>query len=209
MALTIHHLNCGTLCPRGGRLISGMGGFFDQARLVCHVLLVEAADGLVLVDTGLGLGDVAKPMRAGAGLLDPDASKLLAEETALRTVERMGHRRDDVRDIILTHLDPDHAGGLSDFPGASVHAHGDELDAAFAPRTTAERARYRVQQWTHCPRWIRHMPEPTGDRWFGFDAVRPLPGSRDEILMIPLPGHTRATHRRGGAPRRRLALARG
>lgn len=166
-----------------------MGGFFDEARLVCHVLLVEAPHGLVLVDTGLGLADVQRPMRAGAGLLALTRPKLDAEETAVRRLKRMGYLPDEVRDILVTHLDPDHAGGLSDFPAASVHAHGDELDAAFAPRTTAERTRYRVQQWTHCPRWVRHLPG--GERWFGFDSVKPLAGTCDEILMIPLPGHTR------------------
>ena len=30
-----------------------------------------------------------------------------------------------------------------------------------------------------------------GERWFGFEAVRDLDGLPPEILMIPLPGHTR------------------
>ncbi len=172
-------------------MISGFGGWFEKARLVCHVLLVEAPHGLVLVDTGLGLQDVKHPMRAGAGLLALTRPRFDIEETAVKQVRRMGHLPDEVRDIVVTHLDPDHAGGLADFPGAAVHAHGDELDGAFAPRGPAERARYRVQQWAHAPRWVRHVPEPTGERWFGFDAVRPLHGTSDEILLIPLPGHTR------------------
>ena len=54
----IHHLSCGTLCPRGARLVSGEGGLRERARLVCHCLLIEGAEGLVLVDTGFGLDDV-------------------------------------------------------------------------------------------------------------------------------------------------------
>ena len=62
--MRIHHLSCGTLCPPGGRLLNPHGdGMF--ARLVCHCLLIETpASGLVLVDTGLGLNDVARPIRA-------------------------------------------------------------------------------------------------------------------------------------------------
>ena len=30
-----------------------------------------------------------------------------------------------------------------------------------------------------------------GDRWFGFEAVRSLKGLPPEILIVPLPGHTR------------------
>ena len=31
----------------------------------------------------------------------------------------------------------------------------------------------------------------TGKSWFGFSAVRAIPGTGDEVLLIPLPGHTR------------------
>src|SRR6266542_36028 len=49
---------------------------------------------------------------------------------------------DDVRHIVPTHLDPDHAGGLSDFPGAAVHVLAAEHAAAMAPATANERRRY-------------------------------------------------------------------
>jgi glyoxylase-like metal-dependent hydrolase (beta-lactamase superfamily II) len=43
--------------------------------------------------------------------------------------------------------------------------------------------------FAHTPHW--HLHEPQGERWFGFESVRPLPGTRDEVLIIPLYGHTR------------------
>jgi len=68
----------------------------------------------VLVDTGLGLLDVAVPLRRlGPGFLAAMHPRLDANETAARQVERLGFSREDVRDVLLTHLDPDHAG---DFP---------------------------------------------------------------------------------------------
>ena len=60
--MKIHHLNCGTLCPYGGRFVSGEGGL-GGAHIVCHCLLIEAGDSLVLVDTGFGADDAAHPYR--------------------------------------------------------------------------------------------------------------------------------------------------
>ena len=57
----IHHLNCGTMCPRGARLLAGEGGWLASATTVCHCLLVEGAEGLVLVDTGFGIADTRNP----------------------------------------------------------------------------------------------------------------------------------------------------
>ncbi len=61
--MRIHHLNCGTMCPFGGRLFGGEGGVFSRGRMVCHCLLVESSAGLVLVDTGFGVADVESPGR--------------------------------------------------------------------------------------------------------------------------------------------------
>lgn len=122
--MRIHHLNCISTCPVGGHLMDGRTpGVLTRAQLCCHCLLLETANsGLVLVDTGLGLGDCAAPRtRLSAfflALLSPD---LREEMTAARQVEQLGFRRSDVRHIVLTHLDFDHAGGLDDFPEATVH----------------------------------------------------------------------------------------
>src|SRR5690349_10843235 len=58
MPLRVHHLNCTTMCPPGGRLMDGRVGASGPAALVCHCLLVETDRSLVLVDTGFGLNDV-------------------------------------------------------------------------------------------------------------------------------------------------------
>ena len=59
--MRVHHLNTGTMCPIGRRLVNGTGSIFQRARMVCHCLLVETNDGLALVDTGIGLDDIANP----------------------------------------------------------------------------------------------------------------------------------------------------
>ncbi|TFI58765.1 MBL fold metallo-hydrolase [Sphingomonas parva] len=191
--MRIHHLNCGTDCPLGGALFDGRSKGVT-GHLVCHCLLIETGEGLVLVDTGYGLRDVDHPHRPPhpritktmRGLLN---IKLREEETAIRQIERLGFSAQDVRHILLTHLDFDHAGGLEDFPDATVHVMDAEYSAATGPRPGfVLRNRYRPAQFDEVRRWKRYSGQ--GEAWFGFPAVRALEGLPPEILFVPLPGHT-------------------
>jgi glyoxylase-like metal-dependent hydrolase (beta-lactamase superfamily II) len=156
----IHHLNCATLRPRGA-----LGGRVAPTQIVAHCLLVERADGLLLVDTGFGTGDIARPARLGRAFVTALRPVLDPAETALSRITALGHRADDVTDVVVTHLDPDHAGGLGDFPRARVHVFAAELEAARHP-TLRERPRYLAVQWAHGPQWVTHAD--AGDDWFGF-----------------------------------------
>jgi glyoxylase-like metal-dependent hydrolase (beta-lactamase superfamily II) len=183
----IHHLGCGTMCPRGARAIMGQGSLLGEARIVCHCLLIEGADGLVLVDTGFGLDDVLRPRQLGLVFNAVIRPRPREQETAIAQVRALGFQPEDVRHIVTTHLDLDHAGGLPDFPQAEVHVLGRELEAAMNP-SWRDRPRYVAAHWAHGPRWVTH--EGGGEEWFGFEGVRILPGSDAEILMIPLVGHS-------------------
>lgn len=188
MGLKVHHLNCGTMCPACARLINGQGGWLQAARMVCHTLLIETPkDGLVLVDTGIGALDVQTPLRMGRAFVQLARPQFRMEETAVAQVRQLGFDVSDVRHIIVTHLDLDHAGGLPDFPQAQVHVFRPEFDAAMHPGLRA-RMRYLPQQWAHNPRWVKH--EGGGEEWFGFGGLKPLPGLGEDILMVPLTGHT-------------------
>lgn len=188
--MKIHHLNCATMCPPSPRLTQGEGPLLGFSRLVCHCLLIEGRHGLILVDTGLGTPDLAYPKtHLGRGFLAFARPTLDPAETALAQVRALGFTPSDVRHIALTHLDLDHAGGLADFPDASVHVMSAEHDAAMARSTLPERERYRPMHWAHGPKWALHTVE--GDHWRGFSCVRALPDTDEEVLMLPLPGHTR------------------
>ena len=180
--IRVHHLNCAHI--RG----MSLGGL----PLACHVLLIETpASGLLLVDTGLGTADYAGiSSRLGWGFaygyarpaIDPGLA-------AIRQVAALGFDPRDVRHVVQTHLDLDHVGGLSDFPWAAVHVHQAELAAALARKGVRARARYRPPMWAHGPRWQTYSEQ--GEPWCGFGAVRSLAGLPEEIIAIPLFGHTR------------------
>lgn len=187
--MQVHYLKCGTDCPLGGALFDGFSkGLFGL--IPCAAQLIETNDGLVLVDTGYGVEDVRHP--------HPRLSRLLRTllnirfhmgETALHHVKAMGFSADDVRHIVLTHLDFDHAGGIEDFPNARVHVMEVEREAAEKKRQGfIARRRYRPAQWDEVRDWRTYLG--SGEPWFGFDSVRQLDGLPPEILMVPLRGHT-------------------
>ncbi|WP_040815545.1 MBL fold metallo-hydrolase [Nocardia concava] len=172
--MKVHHLNCGTMR-------------MPSITLCCHVLLIENGDGLVLVDTGFGLLDIADPRRVGPQrrvnrpTLDP-------AQTAVRQIRELGLNPGDVRHVITTHLDSDHVGGLADFPDATLHLTAAEAQGAMHSPSWRERLRYRPELWSHDPKIVEYAPE--GESWRGLTAQE-LTDIGPGIVLVPMPGHTR------------------
>lgn len=187
--MRVHHLNCGCMCPLGGALYDGFSRS-PLAHLSCHCLLLETdAHGLVLVDTGIGLQDMAHPGHRLSGFFRLfNNIQFDRRLSAWQQIVDLGFKPEEVRHIILTHLDFDHAGGISDFPQARVHLLQRELDTAPQRQSWLQRQRFRPQQWGNQSGWRGYAAG--GERWFGFDAVRALDDLNDEVLLVPLPGHT-------------------
>lgn len=186
--MKVHHLNCSTMCPVGGKILPNS----LSKTAICHCLLVETSDGLVLIDTGLALSTLRRPSEMGLinHILNLQPRE---EDAAVNQVQKLGYSLSDVRHIIPTHLDIDHASGIVDFPSAIVHTSREEYGIAVRPRRIAERFRYNFFK-PGTTRWQLQdltAAEHSGEDWFGFKGVRPLAGSGDDILMIPLFGHTR------------------
>lgn len=181
----VHHLDCGPLRPPARRLVNGSGGLFERARLTCNCLALELADRTVLVDTGIGEADLADPVgRLGAQFVAVNRPLLAPGSTARAQVAALGLPQ--VTDIVLTHLDCDHAGGLGDFPDATVHVGAEHLARALARPPHGAAARLRTAQWAHGPRW---RPVHLGpDDWFGFAAAPAVDGVED-VLLVALDGH--------------------
>ncbi len=134
------------------------------------VLLLETDAGLVLVDTGFGLEDIAGLARRLGWFRHVIRPVFSAEETPARQAGRLGFTQDDVRHIIITHFDMDHIGALADFPRAAVHATAAEARGATRPGSWLERQRYRFPQLAHGPKIVEHNPD--GEMWRGFAAAR-------------------------------------
>lgn len=175
--MLVHHLNCGSMTPH-----------FPRMQVIVYCLLVETDEGLLLVDTGFGTDDCTHPVGLMRFFAAYVGATLKIEETAVRQVQRLGFKPEDVEHIVLTHLHLDHAGGLADFPAAQVHVLRTEFEGATHPTGLVERF-YLPAHWSHGPRWVLH--EQCTEEWFGFDAMRLLPGLSPDILLVPLPGHTR------------------
>lgn len=188
--MRVHHLNCGTSCPLGGRLFDGTSHGLIHGHIVCHCLLIETDAGLVLVDTGFGTRDVEHPRRLARFFRTLNQVQLRPAETAVAQIRALGFDRADVRHILLTHLDFDHAGGLEDFPQARVHVMAREKEVADAGQggPFVGVRRYRTQQWDEVEDWALY-PIAQGERWMGFDNVVAVDGVPD-VLLVPLVGHT-------------------
>ena len=182
----VHHLNCATMCPVAGYLL---GANAWRGKMVAHCLLVETErDGLVLIDTGFGTRDVSGATKLSAGFRALCGPLLSHSETALAQVEARGFSASDVRHIVVTHLDLDHAGGLCDFPAAKVHLHAREHAAAMTRTDFKQRQRYLKAHWAHGPSWVVYSED--GDTWRGLPAVTRLRGLDCDIGLVPLHGHT-------------------
>lgn len=169
--MRIHQLNCGT-----------MAGISPT-----RVLVVEAPDGLILVDSGIGLQDIADPATRLGPLRHALRPALDPDETVHRRLGALGLDPADVRHIVLTHMDLDHIGGLADFPDARVHVTTAALTWAIRIPRWMERRRYRRAQWAHGPLFSEY--EYGDERWEGF-RVCPLDHVIPGMKLVDLPGHT-------------------
>lgn len=168
----IHHINSGSLHAP------------PNPRVGCHCLLLEDKRDLALVDTGIRLLDVQRPTeRIGQSLIDMAGFQFVEADTAVRRVEALGFRRADVKHLVPTHCDPDHAGGLADFPEAKVHVAEEELASV-----SKGCWRYLPVQFAHGPKWRTYVRSTR--EWFGLESRPVALGFESAVLLVPLFGHT-------------------
>lgn len=168
----------------------------NRIPLALRCLLVEHADGLVLVDSGLGNKEDAK-FRDIYGVENEGRTGPTRIEDALA---ELGHDPSDIRIVLNTHLHFDHAGGNTfrddrgrlalTFPRATYVVREGEL--AFA-RVANERTRgsylpHNFEPVAEAGRW-RLLPE---------DATEVVPGVEVRLTPGHVPWHQSVVIRDGG-----------
>lgn len=145
--------------------------------------VVQHPEGLLLIDAGMGRRTLADPYDYPGKRL----TKLSGLEPVAALADHIGElgfSPDDVDLIALTHLHYDHAGGIEDFPNATLWCDEREWVAA------AKKAFLKG-----------YMPSPyTGreasfPRWAGADDYGPFPAHHDlfgdgSVVLLPASGHT-------------------
>jgi glyoxylase-like metal-dependent hydrolase (beta-lactamase superfamily II) len=159
----------------------------NRIRMAMRVLLIEHDDGLVLVDSGLGNKEPDKFLNI-YGIDNAGTNGRTGLEDALA---ELGHKTDDIKMMLNTHLHFDHAGGDTwiapddaqrrvqlTFPNAQYVAHGREY--AWATHTNERIAA------SYLPHNFVPVAEAGRFRFLEGLSAEVVPG----IRAIVTPGHT-------------------
>jgi glyoxylase-like metal-dependent hydrolase (beta-lactamase superfamily II) len=113
-SIKVRVLDDGTFITSAGNLF-GQGSKNAKIRGAMHVVLVETADALVLLDAGFG-PELPEYLKG--------RYELRREENLMDRLEEAGHTPEDITHVVLSHLDVDHVGWAIDppsFPNATVY----------------------------------------------------------------------------------------
>lgn len=172
--------------------IFGTGRSWRKIRVPALFALIEhPVVGTGLFDTGYST-HFAEAVRSFPerlyGLLTP--VDITAEEDAARQVERRGIALRDVEWVIVSHFDPDHIGGLRDFPNARIicsRRAWEEVEGKTGWKALAARYLPGLVPADITTR-LRLLPDPEGPALGPFDHSLDLFGD-GSIRLVSLPGH--------------------
>lgn len=143
--------------------------------------LIEHPEGHIAIDTGL---TTRVRVPASQRLISAPSPLIEAGEEVGEQMRAAGLNTADVRRVVLTHLDWDHAGGLEYFPNTEVLVHRPEHE--FAQKFMGK-WRYRPKLW---PSWFEpSLYDLDAEPYGPFPASKTLTESGD-VLLVPIPGHS-------------------
>ena len=176
-------------CMVTGRLGPGVATFPAMVGLIRH-----PTRGAILFDTGYGAALAASrdPLARLYRRLLP--YQLGPGEACVHQLAAAGIGVGDLHGIILSHLHPDHAGGLRDFPGVPIHLTRRALDSLSITRTR-ERLRLGLlkdlfpdDMASRVALVDDHAGVSPGGPWAGLGEGRDLFGD-GSVVAVDLPGH--------------------
>jgi N-acyl homoserine lactone hydrolase len=148
--------------------------------------VLEHPEGMIVIDTG-----VTQRLRASRLqfrlMSAPPLPKVEAHREVGPQMRDIGLPPEDVRRVVLTHLDADHTSGIVHFPDAEFLVHRPEHE--YMTSSPIGRIRSRSRSW---PSWFEPTlydldPEPYGP----FPESKSLT-ERGDVRAVPLPGHSPA-----------------
>jgi N-acyl homoserine lactone hydrolase len=155
--------------------------------LPIYAFAIEHPEGVIVVDTG-ETARVTEPgyfPRWQPFFRFAVRERVRPEQEIGPQLERLGIAPADVRQVVMTHLHTDHAGGLHHFEGNEILVSRAELDYASGLRGRLKG--YPNKRW---PAWFKPTPVDLPPEPFGpFPASRPLTEAGD-VILLPAPGHT-------------------
>ena len=163
--------------------LRALAGFFQRERVEIPMLgwLVEHPDGHVVLDSGAHhqIAHLLPRFLRRLAIFD-----IAPEDEMGPQMRKLGLRPDDVRLVIPTHLDVDHAGGIAHFPDATFLIHRPEHVYA---STFAGKQRFAPHLW---PEWFEPTlydlaPEPLGPFPSSFAVAE-----RRDVTIVPTYGHS-------------------
>jgi glyoxylase-like metal-dependent hydrolase (beta-lactamase superfamily II) len=194
---TVHAVSTGLVQIRRPQMDarrSGAAGLADMlfdkhwsGWLPIHVWIIEHDEGIIVVDTGetsrvheRGYHPRWHPFYRRASQFSVEPEEELGPQ-----LRALGIGTRDVRQVVLTHLHTDHAGGLVHVTGSRVWVAKGELDRAGG--ITGRVQGYLPHRWPKWwqPEFIRFEKHPFGP----FEEAMPLT-RRGDVVVVPTPGHT-------------------
>ena len=162
--------------------------------LPIYVYVIEHEQGRVLFDTELDRASLIDPGYYQCGLVRRTYTKMARfaigpQQTLTEQLRGIGYEPGQVRTVVLSHLHPDHIGGLAEVSGAEIVVSAREWAQPDAPFPTAKGL---LRSHIDLPglRCTRVIPAPVDDESIAqFTASHDLFGD-GSLVLVATPGQT-------------------
>ncbi len=187
--ITLHPQNGGWFRTNFKYMVDGVAP--EDVKIPIPYYVIRHPEGVVLFDSGMGTRyrDYVRSswMHRLNQLILPET--IQRDQAAVEQIKKLGIRPEEVRFIVMSHLHYDHAGGLQDFPRATVVvSRGEWENAGVGPLQAKLRGVMKEQlQGIENRLWLVDYQPGTAIK--PFDASFDLMGDHSLVLLMT-PGHT-------------------